>query len=330
MGKQISSQDEDLILESLKRVIENSSHVKTNLLRIKEVAKWLKDYDFPQQNYDFYPDLNKEDLVQFAFFLNSINFQFREFQEPWRKFEVECQGRVYGGFFGLAYSLRKALENGISILDSDCLANLTGEEALKFLKGRNMVIPMFEERVRILNEIGFALSEKYEGKFFNFLKISDRAFDKGNGLVERLVEEFPAFNDVRIYKPTGTMVRFYKKAQLLMACLHCNPNSGFKLEDIDQLTVFADYKLPQALRDLGILEYSKDLADRIDNRVLILEGSDEEVEIRAHTIYASDILCNEVNKCRKDMITPNKIDEYLWLEGKKSKRPRHFTMTIYY
>jgi len=330
MGKQISSQDEHLILESLKPVIENSSHVKTNLLRIKEVAKWLKDYDFPQQNYDFYPDLNKEDLVQFAFVLNSINFQFREFQEPWRKFEVEYQSRVYGGFFGLAFSLRKALEQGISILDSDYLANLTGEEALRFLKGRNIVIPMFEERLRILNEIGFVLSKKYEGKFSNFLKISNKAFDKGNGLVERLAKEFPAFNDVRIYKPTGTLVRFYKKAQLLMSCLHCNPNSGFKLNDIDQLTVFADYKLPQALKDLEILEYCKNLANKIDNRVLIPEGSDEEVEIRAHTIYASDILYKEVNGQRKDKITPNMIDEYLWLEGKKSKGPRHFTMTIYY
>lgn len=293
------------------------------------MAKELKDYDFPRQSYDFYPYLNKEDLVQFAFVLNSINFQFREFQEPWRKFEVEYQGHVYGGFFGLAYSLRRAVELGIPILDSDCLANLTREEALKFLKGRNIVIPMLEERLRILNEIGFVLSEKYEGKFSNFLKI-DRAFDKGNGSVERLVEEFPAFNDVRIYNPTGTLVRFYKKAQLLMACLHCNPNSGFKLEDIDQLTVFADYKLPQALRDLGVLEYSKDLANKIDNIVLIPEGSDEEVEIRAHTVYASDVLCKEVNSHRKDKITPNKIDEYLWLEGKKSKRPRHFTITIYY
>lgn len=318
------------ILESIEPVIENSSHVKSNILRIKEVAKELKDYDFPQQNYDYYPELNKEDLAQFAFILNSINFQFREFQEPWRKFEIEYQGQVYGGFFGLAYSLRKALENGIPILDSDYLANLTREGALKFLKGRNIVIPMFEERVRILNEIGLVLLEKYNGKFSNFLKISNKAFDEGKGLVERLVKELPAFNDIRIYRPTGTVVSFYKKAQLLMACLHCNPNSGFKLDDIGELTVFADYKLPQALRDLGIIEYSKDLANKIDKRVLIPEGSDEEVEIRVHTIYVSDILCKEVNRYRKDKITPNKIDEYLWLKGKKSKRPRHFTMTIYY
>lgn len=318
------------ILESVKPVIENSSHVKTNLVKIVELAERLKDYEFPQQDYKFYPDLDKEELCQFAFILNSINFQFREFHAPWKKFEVEYQGQVYSGFFGLAYSLRKAVEEGIPILDSNYLANLSKEQALKFLKGRNMIIPMFEERVKILNEIGTVLSERYEGKFSNFIRVSNKAFDNGKGLVERLAEEFHAFNDVRLYKPTNTLVKFYKKAQLLFASLHCNPNSGFKLADIDQLTVFADYKLPQALRDLRILEYSRDLAYKIDNRILIPEGSDEEIEIRAHTIYASDILCREVNKRRKDKVTPNMIDEYLWLEGKKSKKPRHFTRTIYY
>ena len=63
---------------------------------------------------------------------------------------------------------------------------------------------------------------------------------------------------------------------------------------------------------------------------MIPEGSDEEVEIRAHTIHASDLLCKEVNKYRENKITPSHIDEYLWLEGKKSKKPRHFTETIFY
>lgn len=84
------------------------------------------------------------------------------------------------------------------------------------------------------------------------------------------------------------------------------------------------------MRDLGILEYSHELAYRVDNRILIPEGSDEEIEIRAHTIYASDILCKEVNTYREHKVTPNVIDRYLWLEGHKSKRPRHFTMTISY
>lgn len=230
----------------------------------------------------------------------------------------------------MAYSLRNAVEKGIPILDSNYLANLSKEPALRFLKGKNIIIPMFDLRVKIFKRDRFRVIKKYDGKFSNFLRMSNKVFDDGKGLVERLAEEFHTFADVRIYKPTGTLVKFYKKAQLLLACLHSNPAFKFKLADIENLTVFADYKLPQALRNLGILEYSKDLAYKVDNKILIPEGSDEEVEIRAYTIYASNILCNEVNKHRKDKVTPNMMDEYLWLEGKKSKRPRHFTRTIYY
>lgn len=321
--------NENPVLKSVKPVVENSFHVKINFERIKEVARELRDYVFPQQGYDFFPELKRDDLIQFTFILNSINFQFREFRKPWRKFKVKYEGRIYGGFFGLAYSLRKALESDVPILDSRFLTKLNEKEALKFLKG-NIVIPMFKERVQILREIGKVLDEKYDGKFSNFLMVSNRAFYKGKGLVERLAREFLSFNDIRIYKPTGTVVKFYKRAQLLLAMLHCNPKSGFKLRDIGELTVFADYKLPQALRDLGILEYSSKLAYKVDNFILIPEGSDEEIEIRACTIYSSHLLCGEINKYRKDKVTENMIDEYLWLKGKESKKPRHFTKTIHY
>ena len=319
-----------LILESMGSVTANSSYVKTNILRVKEVAKTLSDCSFPSQRYGFYPELDREGIIQFAFVFNSVNFQFREFEHPRRGFDVEYNGGRYRGAFGLAYSLRKAVEHRVPVLDAEYLSNLTEKEALKFLKGRSIVIPMFKERVVILSEIGRVLAEKYDGQFSNFLKLSSKAFNNGEGLVERLVVDFPSFNDTRIYKPTNTEVKFYKRAQLLMAMLHYNPKLEFKLDDIDKLTVFADYRLPQALRDLGILKYSTELANKIDNYVMIPGGSDEEVEIRAHTIYASDLLCREINKHRKDKVTSCQIDEYLWLEGKESKKPRHFTKTTSY
>lgn len=318
------------VLESIKPVIANSRHVKTNISRIEKLAKKLSNFDFPEQSYgDFYPDVDREGIIQFTFVFNSINFQFRDWRNPKLKFGLVYEGEFYGGSFGLAYALRKAIDDGIPILDANYLAGLSKQEAMKFLK-RNILIPMFEQRVSILNEVGKILVDRYNGRFSNFLKLSSKAFDNGSGLVELLAKEFPSFNDVRIYRPTNTEVKFYKRAQLMLAMLHCNPESDFKLENIGELTVFADYKLPQALRDLGILEYFNELANKIDNFVLIPEGSDEEVEIRAHTIYASDILCEKVNVHRKDKVTPNQIDEYLWLEGKKSKRARHFTETISY
>ena len=75
-------------------------------------------------------------------------------------------------------------------------------------------------------------------------------------------------------------VRFLKRVQICVADLH-NSFSGQSwgaFPDIDQLTVFADYKLPQVLRQYGILEYHPSLAQRIDNQEIIEAGSEEEVE----------------------------------------------------
>ncbi|RLF99873.1 MAG: hypothetical protein DRN47_02705 [Candidatus Wolframiiraptor sp.] len=318
------------VLESVGSIIEKTLHVKINFEKIKEVATTLKDYKFPPLHYDFLPNLRGDDLVQFTFVFNSINFQFCELKKPWRRFEIKYGGTTYSGAIGLIYSLRKALEDDIPVLDAKYLAKLTEERALKFLKGDNIIIPMFEERVKILREIGKVLLEKYEGSFSNFLKLSNKAFDEGKGLVERLVKDFPSFNDVRVYRPTGTVVKFYKRAQLLFAMLHYNPNCQFKLENVDKLTVFADYRLPQALRDLGIIMYSDKLAYKIDNRIPIPEGSDEEVEIRACTIYSAHLLCEEINRHRSDKITEVILDGYLWLKGKESMRPHHLTRTIHY
>ena len=216
------------VLESIKPVIENSKHVKISISKIEELAKKLSDFKFPVQRYDFYPKLNASDIAQFTFILNSINFQYNEFKAPYSKFEINYNNQTYGGFAGLAYSLRKAIENGIPVLDARYLSGISEIDALKFLKG-NIAIPMFKERVKILNEIGAVLIKKYSGQISNFLKISDNAFDNGKGLVERLVIDFPSFNDVRIYKPTNTIVKFYKRAQLMLASLHYNPDSCFRL-----------------------------------------------------------------------------------------------------
>jgi hypothetical protein len=67
-------------------------------------------------------------------------------------------------------------------------------------------------------------------------------------------------------------------------------------EDIENLTVFPDYQLPKVLRDLGILEYEESLAYRVDSGIEIPRNSQEELEIRASTIHASDMLVKSINK----------------------------------
>ena len=53
------------------------------------------------------------------------------------------------------------------------------------------------------------------------------------------------------------------------------------------MSAFADYIVPVALEVMGIFEYTPDLSARIAGGVLIERDSDEEIEIRAHTLYAT-------------------------------------------
>ncbi len=59
---------------------------------------------------------------------------------------------------------------------------------------------------------------------------------------------------------------------------------------MQRLTAFADYKLPQVLRELGIISYDRRLASRIDAMESLRAGCEEEVEIRAMTVWAAEQL----------------------------------------
>jgi len=97
------------------------------------------------------------------------------------------------------------------------------------------------------------------------------------------------------------------------------------------LTIFADYKLPQVLRHYHVLEYDSTLAQRIDNQELLPAESEEEIEIRAATIWACELLRRTIQQ-HGYATTAAEIDLRLWLMGQQltEMRPYHRTRTIYY
>ncbi|MBI4530042.1 MAG: hypothetical protein HY709_00845, partial [Candidatus Latescibacteria bacterium] len=104
------------------------------------------------------------------------------------------------------------------------------------------------------------------------------------------------------------------------------------MEGLEALTVYADYKLPQVLRRLGILSYSDDLSQKVDTCTEILAGSREEVEIRMATVWAGELMRRRLSD-RFSNITAAHIDYYLWSEGQNhspDRKPYHRTRTIYY
>merc|ERR1712224_291008 len=67
--------------------------------------------------------------------------------------------------------------------------------------------------------------------------------------------------------------------------------------------MFADYRVPQILRPFGALRYSEALAAKVDGKHMIASGSEEEVEIRAATVQAVEIIHAIMSKRLEDSVT---------------------------
>lgn len=170
---------------------------------------------------------------------------------------------------------------------------------------------------------------------------------KANGsatrLVELIIRYLPGFRDCSIYN--GYRVDLYKRAQILVGDLWAayrrhHPASLiensiariYDFYDIDRLTMFADYRIPQILRHYHVLNYRSDLEEKIDRLEETPSGSMEEVEIRAATVIAVERL-HATLKTKNINLIVIEIDWLLWQQGeavKDSISPHHRTKTIYY
>ncbi len=321
------------ILDSLRPVIEASEHVRTDLGRIVEVARWMayEELPFPNFGTEFDPVSERERSIDFTMVSNSINSAFSDFITG-TMFRTEYQGREWSDSQAMTACLRRAIEDGTPVLDGRFLAEVSRAELDAIFSG-NIEMPMLDEKLAVLNAVGATLVERYDGFFHNFVETcSPRLFDDGKGLVDRLIAEFPRFDDVSEYR--GHTIRFDKLAQLTYWGLYSGfrPTGGFPIEDIGAMTAFADYIVPVALRVMGILVYTPELDRAIETHREIPRDSDEEIEIRAHMLYATALLTEEINALRPAeirIIIPQ-LDARLWSSYHTTHWPHHLTRTIMY
>jgi hypothetical protein len=129
-------------------------------------------------------------------------------------------------------------------------------------------------------------------------------------------------------------VPFLKRAQICVADLHAafQGKQWGAFADLDRLTAFADYKLPQLLRRQGALVYAPALATQVDSYTLLPHEAEEELEIRAATVWAVELLRRAL--ARLDVVRPaSALDYRLWAASQAADpelRPYHRTPTIYY
>jgi len=322
------------VLESLRPVIEKSRDVRTHTEKITEVAGWMAYEELPMPDYHLplgVGENNPDEAVDFIMVADAIDTAFTDFKTH-VKFEVEYAGRRWSDSEGMFACIKRAMDQGTPILDGHFLAKVTRAEMAHIFAG-NIEMPMLDEKTELWNQVGRVLAERYGGYFHNFIRsCPPKLYDNGNGIVERLVKEFPRFNDVSQYD--GQEIKFYKLPQLgiwfVYASLH--PLGKFKLEDIGSMTAFADYIVPVALRLMGMTSYSPALEQAINSYEMIPRDSTQEVEIRAHCLHATALLREEINKIRppeRQVIIPQ-IDARLWTHYHTTFWPHHLTRTIMY
>ena len=322
------------VLDSLRPVIENSRDVRTHVDRITEVAGWMAYEDLPVPEYALPFGIGAHDVnvaIDFIMTSDAIDTAFTDFSTH-VKFQTDYAGQHWSDSDAEFACLKRAMDNGIPVLDGKWMASVTRAELRSIFSG-NIEMPMLDEKLEVLHQVGPVLVQKYNGRFSNFIhSCPPKLYDHGNGMADRLVKEFPRFNDVSQYD--GHEVKFYKLPQLGVWMLYANLHKpyNFQIEDLSAMTAFADYIVPVALRLLGITSYSPTLEHAINTYQLIPRDSTQEIEIRAHCLYATALLSEEINKIRpKDMqIIIPQVDARLWTHYHTTFWPHHLTRTIMY
>lgn len=339
MVKQISE-----VLDTCQKVMRQSKDVKIISSNIPKLA--LKIYTLIEEDKltldefkkcPLHPKNEDEEAINWIFVVDSLNYCFFD---PNNKshWSVTWKNEKHTGYFGLCAAINRAIEKGIKMTDMKTCLELTREQLDEILLGDDgTTLPLLQERYLCLQESASVLLKKYNGNFVNcILEANNSAQD----LLKIISKNFFYFRDESTYN--DQKVAIYKRAQILIADIWSSfRGSGFgEFRDIDSLTMFADYRVPQVLLYFGVLEYSDKLKDTLQQGILLKHGAPEEVEIRAASIVAVDDVVNEVKKlmaknnihkiCNSIM-----VDTYLWGYRRENAAiledtPYHKTLNIYY
>lgn len=317
------------IKSTCQKVMGEARHVKINEPQLKQLAENLKTMgDFDSWGKCHYPPekFSLESLLKYIFTIDTLNYCFW----PNAPFEYD----------DLAKNLFEILKNEPTFFTSERLSCITPQEVKEKIFKCDFCI--LTERARMLREV-FSVIQKYYGG--SCIKFVEAAQNDAVKLVKQIVDSFTGFRDQAIHK--GCQVFFYKRAQILVSDIYlayADIKKSVKEEElskykcinfgdtIKELTMFADYRVPQLLRARGVLEYSTELSNLIDKCIEIAHSSEYEIEIRAGTIIAVEKLKEILSGMGKNLLSIE-IDAYLWQIGEKIKKeilPHHRTLSIFY
>ncbi len=333
------------VLASTAEVVSAMTSVEIDQQAIVQLAGQILGHHVPPPVWDSETHFTTtgpaaiEQVAGWTFALDALNFCFwAQGDDPNHRWRISSGGEVHDGYMALAIALRDAARSGIPVWSPVWMAEVTSADLRRLfmpVPGSD-TIPLLATRVDHLNELGHAMLRAFPGHrpFSDLIAAAGNSAPRIAGLAIALAR---SFDDVATWTSpldgASHLVRFHKRAQILASDLAgALAPHGLTLTERDQLTAFADYKVPQVLRQLGILRYTPDLADRIHRFDRLAPGSREEVEIRAATIWA----CEWLRQALSGATTPytaSDVDWLLWNQGQSlpsGSEPYHRTVTPFY
>lgn len=310
------------ILPTCQFVSQNAKHVQINYSKIDTIKEQL--LNFHQEHYLTkvpYPlfEMPTQDFINFLLIYNSLDFSF--WGNP--KWTITANDKNIDGSIALLHCLFEVFSNRDSKYVYQELESMSLTDFSQILEG-NIPIPLLEERYQIITSITKIVNEKMQSNFYNHIK----NITTDTELFSTILNYFPCFEDTRTYQ--NQTIYFYKLAQLLTS----NILQVLKIKEQKQtitsnLIGCADYKIPQVMQSLNILEYDEQLLKILENKQEIPENSSYEVEIRANMLVVIDYLWQKLNK----NITRMEINNFIWSLGQDKNRdykPYHLTRTKSY
>lgn len=289
------------------------------------------------------------------FVVDTLNFCF--WSEPDSEpFIVSYKNNNYTGYWALCAAINRAIDEDIPIINPSFYSTVDLKTLNYIFRSETTTpISLLEQRMQVLNQAGTVLQNNFQCDVQNLISAANGSAQK---LVQLVVSNFKSYDDsVPLanypYLKHGLPSHFdlpafcfYKRAQILVADIWASfaATKLYRFKDISELTMFADYRVPQILNWLGTIKYSDKLMHKLKSGEHLISGGKDEIEIRACSIYAVELIRKQLDRLINPSSQPSEegvrvnsvlIDFALWdyakaHNNKMANVPIHLVKSIFY
>lgn len=321
------------------QVMAEARDVRIDQRAVERVARQLAadDGEPPAWDDTLHFRGTPEETAGWVVVLDALNYCFwPQGPDPSVRWRVTWRGVTHDGYDALAAALHRAVvDDGYPIWDLDWLRGISAETVAHLLRGDpgSPPIPLLSDRIFCLRDLGRPRHKRDAQP----ADIAVDARGSADRVVRLAIRRYLSYEDTAAWQRRDGLVievPLLKRAQILAADL-AGALTGTDLaitQDLELLTAFADYKVPQVLRHLGVLRYATTLATWIAQRRPIAPNDPWEVAIRAGTVQACERIVAATRKLGTET-TAAELDWRLWRLGQSlpgDVEPYHRTLTTSY